>query len=201
MGWDEIGHEDKGEYFRSRIIALRPTLLELYQKTRSFHAEWSGVADWYTRAQAEGEGGPESYEGELALRHHEHVEELLEGRAFLDAANAYAQAFVMVVDPALKELKTSVDDLFVIGPFLHDDIRLSEALWKLAGTVRHGHPGTSHVNETLTGLGIKPKAIDAPREFIMQWCPATYRPFERTLLEIGYAATVWLQANGKAPGF
>src|SRR6202035_5124994 len=101
MGWDDIGHDDKGEYFRSRIISLRPTLLELYQKTRSFHAEWRGAGDRYMEMQAEYEGGPESYEGELALRHHENVEELLEGKAFLDAANAYAQAFVMVVDPAL----------------------------------------------------------------------------------------------------
>ena len=201
MGWDDIGHDDKGEYFRSRIIASRPTLLELYQKTRSFHAEWSGVADWYKRAQAEDEGGPESYDGEFELRQHERVEELLEGRAFLDAANAYAQAFVMVVDPALTELRSSVHNIFVLGPFLHDDIRLSKALWQLADTVRHGHPGTKHVNETLTGLGIKPKSSDAPREFIMQWCPATYTPFERMLLEIGHAATDWLRANGKVPGF
>jgi hypothetical protein len=200
MGWDRIGYDDAGAHFRGRIKALRPTLLELYQKTRAYDAEHAELVRRVLRAGNTLALDPEAVDDDARSEYQELVGD---GMALLDAANAHGQAFIMVVNPALQELKDSVGDLFELGPPVFGDIRLTQALVEVANAVRHRHKvqnlslkalylsagRTKHFTGILASLGINPKDLGAAKAFIMKWAPPTYREFEDRLLAIGHAAS------------
>lgn len=196
MGHEVIGYDDAGAHFQGRIKELRSTLQELYHKTRSYEAERAEVA----RRKLHAESTPVVEGSDSMFEAHDLVDDLA---ALTDAANAYGQAFIMVLNPALQELKSSVGDIFELGPIVHANVHLSRALWEIANAVRHRHKvahlsltalhlsgGTmKHFTGVLARLGISAKHLGASKVFITKWGPPTYREFEDQLLEIGRDAT------------
>ncbi len=187
MGWKRVSHDDAGAYFRHRIKTLHPTLMGLYHNTRAYHAEWKVVHDQYMEAQEKLQAELASNPHEVTLEEYELAEELEAAKAFTSAADAFGQAFIMVVNPALKELHKDVGSIFKLGPVLYEDIRLSQALWQLANAVRH--PGPSGSTNVLPRLEIRTDILSASRDFIVNWGTSTYGEFEKLLLEIGHDAT------------
>ena len=184
------------EAFEERVKVLRPTLRDLYHRTLSYNAEHTEVRDRLRELERPPQPDPSADPVEFRRMASLRAEE-----AALSAnADANGQAFVMVLNPVLQELRRrSGLNLYDTGPEL-DGVRLGRLSMLLADQVRHHHSlsriGLNHLlisadhrsddyGEMLAGIGINAKAPSAARAVLVRYAKPSYQEFEDDIVKIG----------------
>jgi hypothetical protein len=184
------------EVFEERVKALRPTLRDLYHRTLSFNAEHAEVRARLQELERAPQPDPRT-----DLFEFQKLDELRADESALSAnADANGQAFVMVLNPLLQELRRrSGLNLYEAGPEL-DGVRLGRLMMLLADQVRHYHSlsrvGLNHLlisanhrsddyGEMLAGIRINAKAPTAARAVLVRYAKPSYLEFEDDIIRLG----------------